>query len=131
MEHRELSNGYAIPSICYGTDIVDYRTTITEKLNRNLRFWAKSVTGRGDTSKLKKDRGIIKCSFGSMKNGCNFFDTSRAYGGSEKMLQAALKGKERDSYYILTSSGTSPEISLGINGVNIPPITAIKIPIIL
>jgi len=110
MEHRELSNGYAIPSICYGTDIVDYRTTITEKLNRNLRFWAKSVTGRGDTSKLKKERGIIKCSFGSMKNGCNFFDTSRAYGGSEKMLQAALKGKERDSYYICTKLDNSSQL---------------------
>ena len=41
MEHRELSNGYVIPSICYGTDIVDYRTTITGKLNKNFRFFAK------------------------------------------------------------------------------------------
>ena len=42
----------------------------------------------------KKDKGIIKCTNHAVENKCYFFDTSRAYGGSEKMLSQALKKYE-------------------------------------
>ena len=101
MQYRILSNGYKIPNICFGTDIVDYKVTFTERAKQKTKFALKSVL-RKDTRKYKKDTGIINCTFHSMENGCNFFDTSRAYDGAECMLREGLKGKKRESYYICT-----------------------------
>lgn len=101
MEYRVLSNGYRIPYICFGTDIVDYRTSYTEKMRKELRFVVNTIL-RKDTKHFKKDKGIVACTKHCLENGCNFFDTSRAYGGSERMLQEALKHQKRNSYYICT-----------------------------
>lgn len=109
MEYRVLSNGYKIPSICFGTDIVDYKLSFKERAKQEIKFAAKTIL-RKDTRKFKKDKGIIKCSIHSLENGCVFFDTSRAYGGSERMLQDALKGKKRDSYYICTKLNNSAQL---------------------
>lgn len=96
-----MVNGYEVPSICFGTDIVDYRASIRGKIRKSGIFMIRSLSG-GDTRKLKKDRGIVSCTKNALEIGCNFFDTSRAYGGSERMLQDALKQYPRENYYICT-----------------------------
>ena len=55
-----------------------------------------------DNRKYKKDQGIIKCCNHALDYGCTFFDTSRAYGGSERMLQDALKKHRREDFFICT-----------------------------
>ena len=39
-----------------------------------------------------------------------FFDTSRAYGGSERMLQDALKKEKREDYYICTKLNNAAQL---------------------
>ena len=80
MEYKVLSNGYKIPDICFGTDIVDYKTTFAEKTKQNVKYIVKTFLGK-NTQKYKRDKGIIECANHSIENGCIFFDTSRAYGG--------------------------------------------------
>ncbi len=109
MEYRKLSNEYRIPSICFGTDIVDYRDSIGGKTKQELKYIAKKILGK-NTAKFIKDRGICDCAINSLDYGCNFFDTSRAYGGSERMLQDALKGKKRESYYICTKLNNAAQL---------------------
>lgn len=38
MEYKVLSNGYKIPSICFGTDIVDYRSSFSDKTKQKLNL---------------------------------------------------------------------------------------------
>lgn len=101
MDFITLSNGYKIPNICMGTDMVDYCPTFTRRAKRFLRKTARGILGK-DTGKYKKEDGIIKCSREAIDNGCIYFDTSRAYGGSERMLQDSLKKFKRENYYICT-----------------------------
>lgn len=42
MEYKVLSNGYKIPDICFGTDIVDYKTTFAEKTKQNVKYIVKT-----------------------------------------------------------------------------------------
>lgn len=109
MEYRTLSNGIEIPEICFGTDIVDYQSTFRGKVRQECKDIAKIILGK-DIQKRKKEKGIVECAFHAIDNGCNYFDTSRAYGGSERMLQDALKGKSRDSYYICTKLNNSAQL---------------------
>ena len=101
MEYRNLSNDYSLPVICYGTDIVDYQTSLVGKIKKESKLMIKKIFLR-NTSKEKKDKGIFNCVYHSIENGCNFFDTSRAYGESERMLQDALKKQGREKYFICT-----------------------------
>lgn len=101
MNKITLVNGYEIPNICYGTDIVDYCPSIKEQYKRKIKSIIKGMMGK-DTGKYKKEQGITLCCGRSLEFGCNFFDTSRAYAGSERMLQDALKRYSRDEYYICT-----------------------------
>ena len=109
MDYRVLSNGYKIPCICYGTDIVDYKSSRIDRAKQNIKFLIKSIL-RKDTRKFKKDKGIEKCVENSLENGCVFFDTSRVYGGSERMLQDSLKNIKRDNYYICTKLDNSAQL---------------------
>lgn len=101
MEYISLANGYKIPNICMGTDIVDYRPSFAGKTKRFIKETARGILGK-DTRKYKRENGIIKCSKEAIDYGCIYFDTSRAYGGSERMLQEALKRRNREGYYICT-----------------------------
>lgn len=101
MEYRNLSNDYSLPVICYGTDIVDYQTSLVGKIKKETKLMIKKILLR-NTSKEKKDKGIFNCVYHSIENGCNFFDTSRAYGESERMLQDALIKQDREKYFICT-----------------------------
>ena len=109
MEYKVLSNGYKIPSICFGTDIVDYRSSFSDKTKQKIKFIIRTIL-RKDTRKIKRDKGIKECFVHSLEYGCNFFDTSRAYGGSERMLQDVLKGKKRDSYYVCTKLNNAAQL---------------------
>lgn len=101
MDKIILSNGYKIPNLCYGTDIVDYRPSCIGKIKLFAKYMI-MIFQKKDTKNLRKGKGIIKCCQQAIKNGCRFFDTSRAYGGSERMLQDALKNVAREEYYICT-----------------------------
>lgn len=110
MEYRTLCNGYKIPCICYGTDIVDYKVSSIEKLKQQMKIVVKSALRR-DTRKMQRDKGIINCLAHSLENKCNFFDTSRAYGESERMLGDLLKGRDRESYYICTKLDNTAQLN--------------------
>lgn len=84
-----------------GTDIVDYCPSVVGKTKKFIKETVRAVLGK-DTGKYKKDNGIFCCSRKAIENGCAFFDTSRAYGGSERMLQDALNKQKREDYYICT-----------------------------
>lgn len=101
MEYKKLINGYELPLICYGTDIVDYRSTLIGKMKKEVKYIIKKLLLK-NTDRYKKDKGIFKCVYHSIENGCYFFDTSRAYNGSERMLKDALKNKSRENYFICT-----------------------------
>lgn len=101
MDKIVLSNGYKIPNLCYGTDIVDYRPTYTGKIKQFVKYMI-MIFLKKDTKRIKRGRGIIKCCKRAVKNGCIFFDTSRAYNGSECMLQDVLKNIKREEYFICT-----------------------------
>lgn len=98
-----LNNGYELPVICYGTDIVSEgffdEDSIKQFLKQRKRQSESILNHSGN---YKKSMGIIRCTNNALSYGCNFFDTSRAYGGAETMLRQALKGKKRDDYYICT-----------------------------
>ena len=47
----------------------------------------------------------------AISNGCCFFDTSRAYAASEKMLSQALRNKERKDYYICTKIDNQTQLN--------------------
>lgn len=97
----ELSNGYSIPEICFGTDIVSGFYFDHNIITASMIKTAKKILGR-DTNRQRKEHGIIKCANRAIDNNCFFFDTSRAYGCSEKMLKKALERYNRDQYYICT-----------------------------
>lgn len=97
----KLCNGYEIPDICFGTDIVDYEVSPSKRIKIKAKNIVKKYMGK-DVKKYNKDQGIVSCCRNSLKNGCKFFDTSRAYGGSERMLRECLKGLDRDKYFICT-----------------------------
>lgn len=101
MEKVTLSNGYQVPIICMGTDIVDYRPALKDKAKQTIKSIAKTFL-RKDNRKYKKDQGIIKCCNHALDYGCTFFDTSRAYGGAERMLQDELKKHRREDFFICT-----------------------------
>lgn len=104
MKYYTLSNGFTIPGICFGTDIVPKSYFSNEKLGcfcRQRAVQIKSIFS-GNYSKYKKNMGIINCTNNAIKHGCNLFDTSRAYSGSEKMLSLALKHASRKDYFICT-----------------------------
>ena len=107
-EFITLSNNYNIPKICYGTDIVSSAffsdKVISQKIRRHflqIKNVAKFFLGK-DIKKYRRDKGIINCTEKAMQNGCCFFDTSRAYDGSERMLRQALNKHNREDYYICT-----------------------------
>jgi len=101
MENIKLKNGYELPNICYGTDIVMYSSTTLGKIKRFLQFIVRKLTQK-DNQKYIKSKRIEKCIKNSISRGCIFFDTSRAYGGAEEMLGKALLGYKREKYFICT-----------------------------
>ena len=91
-----LSNGYEIEKIGYGSSII---TNDLKGIKSKLR------EGKIYLRNKKQHRmnvGLSKCLDGCMKSGINMFDTSRAYGKSEKVIGDTLKKYKREEYKIIT-----------------------------
>ena len=99
-----LNNGYELPKICLGTDIVPeefFGPSNVKKYEKRIKRFINSVLA-GDYSSYKRLIGIINCCNHAIDFGCTFFDTSRAYEGSERMLADALIKYSRSNYFICT-----------------------------
>lgn len=98
----ELSNGYKIPDICYGTGIVwDCRYEDGGELRRIYREKKYIVNNfLHNRKQIKKDNGFIKAIETAMDCGCNLFDTSSAYAGAEYYLGKTLRKYKRSDYFI-------------------------------
>ncbi len=92
VSYFELNNGIPIPSIGIGTGII-YLSGIRSILADLVKRQGVQIK---NAIKLKK---VISS---SLKAKCSMFDTSRAYGMSEKMLRFALKEKNREELFIIT-----------------------------
>lgn len=103
MNNIKLSNGFQVPPICYGTDIIPeyfYDISCGPFLSDAIRF-ARAIK-KGDIQKYKKYKGICSCIEAGLKNEISFFDTSRAYGGSELMLSDKIKKHSRNNIILCT-----------------------------
>ena len=99
----KLQNNYEIPSICFGTDIVSEGYFDDDYIKQFLKRRKRWIEAHLDKSNVyKRNMGIINCVEESIASGCNFFDTSRAYGGSEIMLGQALKNNKRSDFFVCT-----------------------------
>ena len=106
----ELSNGYALPALCYGTDVfpVYMDANRLKTCYRKLRFATGSLVRRD--GQWRKYHGILKTVKQALPAGCCFFDTSRAYGGSESMLRSALNKYDRNRYFICTKLNNASQL---------------------
>lgn len=101
MDKIKLSNGYEIPSFCFGTDSTSLRSKGMKRKIDNFKCWLKILIDRNKYYTIKDlylPQSIDEC----MKNGINLFDTSRAYGASEFNLSQNLKNYKRNEYFIVT-----------------------------
>ena len=114
MNQVVLSNGVNLNALCFGTGIV-----------RNYRYGNKSVINRlkhtaydflKDKKQYKIDKKFRSVVNISMQNGCNMFDTSRAYGGAEYELGKVLRQYRREEYLIVTKLSNADQFSNNVRG---------------
>jgi diketogulonate reductase-like aldo/keto reductase len=101
-----LKNGLRIPNVCLGTDIT-YPAFRKGRTENNIKAAYSFLRGiifgdKSDNRRLKISWNIKKVIKKSVGNGCVFFDTSRAYGGSEYRLGQGLKSQKRENFFIAT-----------------------------
>ena len=94
MEYKVLSNGYKIPSICFGTDIVDYRSSFSDKTKQKIKFIIRTIL-RKDTRKIKRDKGIKECFVHSLEYGCNFFRYFKSIWRIRKNASRCIKREKK------------------------------------
>ncbi len=107
MEKIKLSNSYELPNICMGTGVT--HTYNYNSLISTGRYWITNAIK--NKKRLKKDYYLSNVIDVAMKNNCNMFDTSRAYGGSEHVLGKTLKKYKRSDYYIVTKVSNTDQYS--------------------
>lgn len=98
-----LNNGYELPAVCLGTPISPtfYQdSNFIKKMYHKNNFLLNSII-KHDNSWFNA-KNSEKVFLNAMKYDCCFFDTSRAYGGSESLLKLVLQKYERKNYYICT-----------------------------
>lgn len=93
-----LNNGYYIPDLCMGTDIVSPILFEDRKVLKFFKILYHKI--KGDQS-LKRSIGINKCFQKAHENDLFFFDTSRAYSAGEKMISKVI-ARNRSKYYVCT-----------------------------
>lgn len=103
-DYIKLVNGNKLPKICFGTDIVSsslFDENNIKQFFKRRKYLFKSLLN-SDFQKYKRDTRINQCIQNAINVNCIFFDTSRAYDGSEKMLGKMLSNHKRTDYYICT-----------------------------
>lgn len=99
MKTFRLYNGVEMPCIGFGTD----RTFIYIRKNIFCGFAGlfKDLT-IGKRYYWRRDKSIVNIVKNAPKLGCNLFDTSSAYGQSERILGNFLKEYSRREYFLVT-----------------------------
>lgn len=95
-----LSNGVEIPDLCLGTGIVYGYEDGRHDPYHVAGYWVKSMLK--DRKRLRSDYALPGVIDIAMNGGCRAFDTSRAYGGAERVLGKTLKKYDRHEYFIVT-----------------------------
>lgn len=111
---NKLNNGNTIPSLCYGSAIVETYKYSSSGIKSAFKYWTRNIIK--DRNQLKKDIALPKAVQYCMDNGCNMFDTSRAYAGSEYSIGKILSKYKRDSYYIVTKLCNRDQYNGNIRG---------------
>lgn len=88
-------------NVCFGTDITYLNNWGIKRKIDELKCRLKIILNRNRRSAIK-NLYLPKMIEVAMENGCNIFDTSRAYGASEYTLGKSLKKYPREKYYIVT-----------------------------
>ena len=91
-----LNNGFSVTNLCFGTGITYGEPSTKERINHFFHI------GSINEKQYKKNIGLSSVIDVAMNNGCCMFDTSRAYGMSEKTLGNTLKKYKRQDYTIVT-----------------------------
>ena len=101
MEKQLIKENDILPNLCFGTDITSLHSWGIKRKFEEMKYWVKILLNKNkkiSEKSLKLPKIIETC----MKNGCNMFDTSRAYDSSEYTLGKVLKKYPRESYYVVT-----------------------------
>lgn len=111
MKMITLRNGLTIPDFCFGSPIVF-------PCNDSYRSMAKYMlkTAVKNRARLRRDIGFFQIVRKALENGCTMFDTSRAYGGSERVLGNALRRYERGRYQIVTKLCNADQFCSNVRG---------------
>lgn len=96
MNYIKLNDGAIIPSLCYGSNIVNYN------YENKIKFYGKILSKviKIKKKELKKDFSLFRILKEMQKNNISAIDTSRAYGCSESIIGCELK-RNREKYYII------------------------------
>lgn len=99
----QLSNGYIIPPISYGTGVVKryYRNRLLF-MKDCIRPVLGTLKNRRLSKKLKMDIKGAKIIRNSFENGFRMFDVGRIYGHAEIVVGNGLKGISREDYFVVT-----------------------------
>lgn len=99
----ELSNGYSIPWISYGTGVVKryYRNKLLY-IKDNIRPILGTIKNRSLSKKLVMDKHGAEKICNAYNFGYRMFDSGRIYGHSEAVIGEGLTHKNRRNYYLTT-----------------------------
>lgn len=111
MRTNILSNGVQIPDLCCGTGLIS-----TEAEKPSLKYYASGICNKEKRKKIRIDKSLPGMVDAAMHNGCNMFDTSRAYGGAEVVLGRSLKKYRREDYFITTKLSNYGQYNGDIRG---------------
>lgn len=106
MKKIVLNDGNIIPSLCYGTSILNYN------YNNKIKFYGNIAKKflKFDFKSLKRDFSILNVMEYMLKEDLSAIDTSRAYGASEDFIGMKLN-KNRNKYYIITKISNNYQYS--------------------
>lgn len=117
MEKIILQNGYEIPDLCIGTGITSgHRHRDLSIIDISKYSIEQGKNFIRDRKKYKKNAKLPSVIHNAMKHGGCYFDTSRAYGGSEYVLGKSLSKYERDSFYVETKLDNQNQYKNNVRG---------------
>ena len=125
MKSVVLNNGMQLPTLCYGSAIVDKYMYGKIDFLHKAKYFVRNIVK--DRPQLRKDIALPKMINFAMKNGCNMFDTSRAYAGSENIIGNVLKKYNRSEFYVVTKLCNSDQYKGNIRGALEKSLSALKL----